>query len=125
MGGFDQLDSFFNNMHSAIGGKKWYWMQIINLVQLLQVGAYCFYASLGHQTRELDFLRDIVHSHVTQCQSFIQVNYFPRMNDMEVKHYLSSITQGQCHHCRKNCRLQCEACGVCLHQNCFADYRKA
>ena len=47
MGGIDQLDGFVNNMHPLTGGKKWYWMQMINLVQSLQVGSYHFYVNLG------------------------------------------------------------------------------
>ena len=34
-GDIDQLDSFLNNMRLAIGGKKWYWMHMVNLVSLL------------------------------------------------------------------------------------------
>lgn len=97
MGCIDQLDAFLNNMRPAVGGKKWQWIKIINLVQLLQVGAYRFYVNLGHQTNLLDFMRDIVHSHVTQRRSHTQVASVPKMNVMEVKHYVSSVTEGQCH----------------------------
>lgn len=122
MGGVDLLDGFLNNMRPAVGGKKWYWMQMINLVRLLQVAAFRFYVNLGHETSQLDFLRDIVHSHVTQRQSHSRSTAVPRMTDMQVSHYLTAVTQGRCRQCRKNCRLQCEACGVRLHQNCFANY---
>lgn len=102
IGGLDQLDGFLINMRPAIDGRKWYQMQMNNYLRFLQVGAYRFHVNLGHQTSKLNFLGDIVDSHVTQRQSLTHVTFVPRMNDMEVKHYLNSVTQGRCRHCRKN-----------------------
>ena len=45
MGGVDQLDGYLNNLRPCIGGKKWYWIQLINLVRLLQVAAYRFFVN--------------------------------------------------------------------------------
>ena len=39
MGGVDQLDGYLNNLRPCIGGKKWYWVQMINMILILQVAA--------------------------------------------------------------------------------------
>ena len=60
MAGVDQFDGFLNNMHPGNGWKKCYWMQMINFVQLLQVGSYYFYDNLDQETSQLDFLKGVV-----------------------------------------------------------------
>ena len=46
MGGVDQHDGYLNNLRPCIGGKKWYWVQMINMIRILQVAAYRFYCQL-------------------------------------------------------------------------------
>ena len=40
MGGVDIFDGYLANLRPCIGGKKWYWMPMINCVRLLQVAAF-------------------------------------------------------------------------------------
>ena len=66
MGGVDQLDGYLNNLRPCIGGKKWYWVQIINMIGILQVAAYRFYCQLQPEKRvsQLDFICSLVHHYV-------------------------------------------------------------
>ena len=45
MDGVDLLDGYLNNLRPCIGGKKWYWVQLINCVRLMQVAAFRFFLS--------------------------------------------------------------------------------
>ena len=58
MGGVDQLDGYLNNLRPCIGRKKWYWMQLINLVRLMQVAVFHFFS---HLPREKKFLNWILY----------------------------------------------------------------
>ena len=66
MGGVDQLDGYLNYLRPCIGGKKWYWVQMINMIHILQVAAYRFYCRLHPEKRvsQLDFIRSLVHQYV-------------------------------------------------------------
>ena len=66
MGGVDQLDGCLNNLRPCIGGKNWYWVQMINMICILQVAAYRFYCQLHPEKRvsQLDFIRSLVHQYV-------------------------------------------------------------
>ena len=66
MGGVDQLDIYLNNLRPCIGSKKWYWVQLINQVRLLQVAAFCIFCHLhpGKKISQLEFVRAIVHQYV-------------------------------------------------------------
>ena len=77
MGGVGQLDSCLNNLRPCIGGKKWYWAQLINMVRVLQVAAYRFYCLLHSHKRvsQLDFLRNIVHQYVRTDRTALRKNY--------------------------------------------------
>ena len=35
MSGVDQLDGYLNNLRPCIGRKKWYWVQMINMIRIL------------------------------------------------------------------------------------------
>ena len=63
MGGIDQLDGYLNNLRPCIGGKKWYWTQLINLVRLLQVAAFRFFCRLHPEKKvsQLEFVRAVVY----------------------------------------------------------------
>ena len=62
MRGAGQLDGFLNNLHSCIGGKKWYWTQIINLCRLLQIASFRLYNKLHPELKlsQLEFRRSLV-----------------------------------------------------------------
>ena len=67
MGGVDVLDGYLANLRPCIGGKKWYWMPLINCLRLLQVAAFRAYVALGHsKTSQLQFLRSIVQMAVSE-----------------------------------------------------------
>ena len=63
MGCADQMDGYLNNLRPCIGGKKWYCMQLINLVPLLQVAAFRIFCHLHPEKKvsQLEFVRAIVH----------------------------------------------------------------
>ena len=108
MGGVDQLDGYLNNLRSCIGGKKWYWMQFINLVRLLQVSA--FFATITQKKRFHSWsLYELLYINVLGLiakpkdgMSAFRI-WCPRV--------LMNITwqnsQGRCKFCQKNCRLIC------------------
>ena len=52
MGGMDQLDGFINNVRPCIGGKKWYWEQLINLIRLPQVAAFRLFYHLNPKKKD-------------------------------------------------------------------------
>ena len=124
MVGVDQLDGYLKNLRPCIGGKKWYWMQLINLVRLLQVAAFCH----PHQEKkvsQLEFVRTIVHQYVRFDRKTGRLNVsIPNLVSKSTNgHYLAKQSQGRCKFCQKNCRLICNACSVRLHLECFALYR--
>ena len=80
---------------SAIGCR---WLTLCNYFKLAVTISM---TTLIKRQANLIFWKVLCHSHVTQCQSHIQVTSVPIMNDTEVKHYLSSLTQGWCSHCQK------------------------
>ena len=51
MVGVDQLDGYLKNLRPCIGGKKRYWMQLINLVRLLQVSAFRIFCHLHREKK--------------------------------------------------------------------------
>ena len=123
MGGVDLLDSYLNNLRPSIGGKKWYWTQLVNFLRLLQVAAYRLYSRLHPEEKigELNFLRNVVHQYIQ-----LQRNSTPvqpdeaRLVPMLVNnHILAPFTQGRCKVCRKNTKKGCLACNVRLHEKCF------
>ena len=66
MVGVDQLDGYLNNLRPCIAGKKWYWVQMINMIRIPQVAAYRFYCQLHPEKRvsQLDFICSLVHQYV-------------------------------------------------------------
>ena len=126
MGGVDQLDGYLNNLRPCIGGKKWYWMQLINLVRLLQTAAFRLYNKLHPEKKvsQLCFLHSLVHQYVTFDRQQARLNISqPRLVSRDTNgHFLETHTQGRCKYCKKNCRLICNACNVRLHSQCFPLY---
>ena len=130
MGGVDQLDNYLNNLRPAIGGKKWYWMQMINLIRLLQVAAYRLYSRLHSDQKisQQQFLRDIVKTYVQSVKGKY-AHIEPdgrRMVPMEVNGHFAipAKKQGRCRICKSNTTKACAACNVNLHSNkdCFAKF---
>lgn len=123
MGGVDQLDCYPNNLRPCIGGKKWYWMQLINLVHLLQTAAFRLYNHLHPEKKvsQLDFLRKLVHQYIRFHRRKERLNVSqPKLVSRDSNgHFLEPHTQGRCKFCKKNCRL---ICNVCLHAQCFPLY---
>ena len=118
----DQLDALMNNL-LTIGGKKWYWTQLIDLICLLQVVAFQLFHHLNplKKISQLEFLRNLVHKYATAERNK------PRLNSSNPRivlrdsngHFLTSATQGRCKVCQKNCRMICKKCHVRLHQQCY------
>ena len=112
-----------NNLRSCIGGKKWYWIQLINLIRLLQVAAFRLFHHLNPEKKiiQLQFLRNLVYQYAA-----VEINK-PRSNSSIPRiisrdsngHFLTSATQGRCKVCQKNYRLICEKCRVHMHQQYF------
>ena len=123
MGGADQLDGYLNNLRPCIGGKKWYWMQLIKLVRLLQVAAFRIFCHLhpGKKVSQLEFVRAIVHQYVRFDRKTERLNAsIPNLVSKSTNgHYLAKQSQGRCKFCQKNCCLICNACNVRLHLECF------
>ena len=126
MGGVDQLDGYLNNLRPCIGGKKWYWTQLINLVRLLQVAAFRLYHHLNPDKKlsQLQFLRNLVHQYARVESKKPRLNSsIPRIVSKDSNgHFLTSTSQGRCAYCKKNCRLLCEKCNKRMHQLCFPLY---
>lgn len=128
MGGVDLLDGYLANMRPCIGGKKWYWMPLVNTVRLLQVAAYRAYVNLDHPgTSQLEFLRMVVAESVAgftrnpgnragrQCALVV-----PRL--LTEDHIpVPSEKQGRCRVCKSNSRMKCSICNVQVHEkfSCF------
>lgn len=127
MGGVDQLDAYLNNLRPCIGGKKWYWMQLINLVRLLQVAAFRLFNNLhpDKKVSQLSYLRALVHQYIRfdrKNERFVNTS-MPRLVSRNTNgHFLESSSQGRCKYCMKNCRMVCSACNVRLHNKCFPLY---
>ena len=123
VGGADQLDGYLNNLRPCIGGKKWYWMQLIKLVRLLQVAAFRIFCHLhpGKKVSQLEFVRAIVHQYVRFDRKTERLNAsIPNLVSKSTNgHYLAKQSQGRCKFCQKNCCLICNACNVRLHLECF------
>ena len=52
---------FVWSLHPCIGGKKWYWMALVNYIRVLQLVAFIFYDNChNRKTAQLDFLWNIV-----------------------------------------------------------------
>ena len=66
MSGVDQLDGYLNNLQPRIGSKKCYWVQMINIIHILQVAVYRFYWQLHPEKKasQLDFVHSLVHQYV-------------------------------------------------------------
>ena len=71
MGGVDQLDSYLNNLHHYIGGKKWYWMQLINFFRVMQVAAIQLYSMIhpDEKISQLVFIRGLVREYIQNKRS--------------------------------------------------------
>ena len=128
MGGVDVLDGFLANLRPCIGGKKWYWMPLINCLRLLQVAAFRAYVALGHnKISQLEFLRSVVKMAISETTLSTpsrpgkrRASVLPRR--LTEDHIPTPAEkQGRCSFCKKNTRMQCSLCDVLLHQNavCF------
>ena len=71
MGGVDQLDSYLNNLRPCIGGEKWYWMQLINFVRVMQVAAFRLYSMIHPDEKlfQLGFIRSFVREYIQNKRS--------------------------------------------------------
>ena len=134
MGGVDILDGYLANLRPCIGGKKWYWMPLINIIRLLQVAAYRSYVSLDHpQTSQLEFVRHIVAETVTRLQTRSATRtgqrsslIIPRgLTDEHVP--VPAESQGRCVACSTNTRMKCSICEVRVHEKfqCFLKMHNA
>ena len=123
MGSMDQLNGFMNNLRPCIGGKKWYWTQIINLIRLLQIAAFQLFHHLNPEKKisQLRFLRKLVHQYATIERNKPRLNSsIPRIVSRDSNGYfLTSTTQGRCKICQKNCRMIYEKVHFRMHQQCF------
>ena len=117
MGGVNQLDGYLNNLRPCIGGKKWYWMQLINLVRLLQVSAFRLFCHLHREKRFQSWslyellsinMLDLIAKPKDWMSAF-------RISCPLLGHYLAKQSQESCKFCQKNCLLICNACNVRLH----------
>ena len=119
VGRVDQLDVYLNNLRPCTRGKKWYWMQLINLVRLLQVAAFRIFCHLHPEKKilQLEFVRDIVHQYVRFDRKTKRLNVsIPNLVSKSTnEHYLAKQSQARCKFCQKNCRLICNASNVRLH----------
>ena len=108
MSGVDQLDGYLNNLQPCIGGKKWYWVQMINMICILQV-AYHFYCQLHPEKKvsQLDFVRSLVHQYVRfDCVAADKNVSIPNLVSTDTTgHFLEQSSQGRCKYCKKNCRM--------------------
>ena len=99
VGGADQLDGYLNNLRPCIGGKKWYWMQLIKLVRLLQVAAFRIFCHLhpGKKVSQLEFVRAIVHQYVRFDRKTERLNAsIPNLVSKSTNgHYLAKQSQGR------------------------------
>ena len=115
MGGVDQLDSHLNNLHPSIGGKKWYWTQLVNCIRLLQVAAFRLFSRLqpDEKVSQLVFLRGIVHQYIRFQRSNIPIppddaRLVPMaVNSHVLAHFALAFTQGRCKVCQKNTKKGC------------------
>ena len=66
MSGVDQLDGYLNNLQPRIASKKCYWVQMINMICILQVAVYRFYWQLHPEKKvsQLHFVHSLVHQYV-------------------------------------------------------------
>ena len=126
IGGVDQLDGYLNNLRPCIGVKKWYWMQLINLVRLLQVVPFCIFCHFHPEKKvsQLEFVRAIVYQYVRFDRKTERLNVrIPNLVSKSTNgHYLAKQRQGRCKFCQKNCSLICNACNVRLQLECFPLY---
>ena len=109
MGGMDQLDGFINNVRPCIGGKKWYWEQLINIIRLPQVAAFRLFYHLNpkKKIRQLLFLRNVVHQYAIVERNKPRLNCsIPRTGSRDSNgHFLTSVTQGRCRVSQKNLQI--------------------
>ena len=106
LGDVDQLDGFVNNLRPCVGGKKWYWTQLINLCRLLQVPSFCLYNKLHTELKlsQLEFLRSLVKQYIQNHRTTLaNPDVAPHIVEMETNgHYLMSISRGRYKYCKKN-----------------------
>ena len=106
LGDVDQLDGFVNNLRPCIGGKKWYWTQLINLCRLWQVPSFCLYNKLHTELTlsQLEYLRSLVKQYIQNHRVTLATpDVAPHIIEMEANgHYLMIISQGRCKYCKKN-----------------------
>ena len=125
MGGVDQLDGFLNNLRPCIGGRKWYWTQLINLCRLLQIASFRIYNKLLPELKlsQLEFLKSLVKKYIQNHRATLATpDVAPHIVEMETNgHYLMSTSQGRCKYSKKN-NKKCEKCNVRLHEICFPLY---
>ena len=112
----------------CIGGKKWYWMPLINCLRLLQVAAFRAYVALGHsKISQLEFLRSVVQMSVPETTLYTpsrpgrrRASVLPRrLTEDHIPE--PAKKQGRCSFCKKNTRMKCFLCDFLLHQSavCF------
>ena len=123
MEGVDLLDSYLNNLRPSIGGKKWYWTQLVNFLRQLQVAAYRLYSRLHPEEKivQLNFLRNVVHQYkqLQRNSTPVQPDEARLVPMLVNNHILAPFIQGRCKVCRKNTKKGCLACNVRLHEKCF------
>ena len=116
MRGVDQLDGYLNSLYLCIGGKKWYGMQLINLVHLLQVAAFRIFCHLHPEKKDsqLEVAGAIVHQYVRfdHKTERLNVSITNLVSKSTNRHYLKKQSQERFKFFQKNCRLICNACNV-------------
>ena len=129
MGSVDVLDGYLANLRSSIGGKKWYWMPMINILRLLQVAAYRFYVALGHSSvSQIDFLQELVHEAVRgfSLKSITRTGSHRIVASLSISEQhmpIPVVKQGRCRVCKKNCRSMCSICGLLAHEKFWCFYK--
>ena len=132
MGGVDLLDRSLSDMRPKILGKKWYWVLLVNVLNISTVFAWRIYQMVrGEKMPQKDFRENLVNAMIKKEVPNPMNRPGPSkgipcsVRTDGVGHYPQAITPRRCVMCKKNAKIQCCKCEKTLHlMLCFQKFHE-